>query len=98
MMSLPRVFDCSSWPLRRPSPAATMRTMETIPQAIPNMVRNVRSLCDHKVRKTSRMRSLRTMDACAGRTFLPDRGHVPLTLPATADHNSHELDGRPDGK
>src|SRR5438105_1380101 len=35
--------------------------METIPQAMPNMVRNVRSLCDHKVRKTSRIRSRKTM-------------------------------------
>src|SRR6266404_4453997 len=61
MMSLPRVFDWSSCPLRKPSPAATMRTTETIPQAIPNMVRNVRSLCDHRVRKTSLMRSRRTM-------------------------------------
>src|ERR1700730_10096312 len=35
--------------------------METIPQAIPNMVRNVRSLCAHRVRSTSPMRSRRTI-------------------------------------
>src|SRR5579864_4301835 len=61
MMSLPRFRDCSSWPLRRPSPAAVMSTMDTIPHAIPNIVRNVRSLCAHKVRKTSPMRSRRTI-------------------------------------
>src|SRR6266566_6386033 len=61
MMSLPSVFDWSSCPLRKPSPAAAISTMETMPQAIPNMVRNVRSLWDQRVRKTSRIRSRRTM-------------------------------------
>jgi hypothetical protein len=31
--------------------------MDTMPQAIPNMVRNVRSLCAHKVRKVSANKS-----------------------------------------
>src|SRR5712692_10711520 len=35
--------------------------METIPQAMPNMVRNVRSLFAHRVRSTSPMRSRRTI-------------------------------------
>jgi len=40
---------------------ATIKTMETIPQAIPNMVRNVRSLWDQRVRNTSVTRSRNTM-------------------------------------
>src|SRR5579862_2163111 len=59
--SLPRVLACSSCPLRSPSPAATIRTIDTIPHAIPNMVRNARNLCAHKVRKTSRTRSCRVI-------------------------------------
>src|SRR5579872_2571665 len=69
MMSLPRVLVCSAWPLRSPSPAATIRTIDTMPHAIPNMVRNVRSLCDHRVRKTSAMRSRKTMNNDHNRRF-----------------------------
>src|SRR5439155_14106115 len=60
-MSLPRFRAWISWPLRRPSPAATISTIETMPQAIPNMVRNVRSLCAQRVRTTSPMRLRRTI-------------------------------------
>src|SRR5579864_7537235 len=35
--------------------------METIPQAMPNMVRKARSLCDQRVRTTSKMRSRRVI-------------------------------------
>ena len=61
--SLPKVRACSSCPFRSPSPAATISTIETIPQAIPNIVRNVRSLCTQRVRSTSPMRSRKTIVA-----------------------------------
>src|SRR5215469_6004993 len=41
--------------------------MDTIPQAMPNMVRKVRSLCAHNVRNTSRMRSPKVMAYWFGR-------------------------------
>src|SRR5690242_19709778 len=44
-------------PSPRPSPAATMMVMETMPQAMPNMVRSVRRLCAHRVASVSRNRS-----------------------------------------
>ena len=44
-------------PTRRPSPAATISVMDTMPQAMPNMVRAVRSLCAESVRRVSRSRS-----------------------------------------
>ena len=59
--SLPKVSCCLCWPTRKPSPAATIRVMEMMPQAIPNMVRKVRSLCAHKVRRVSRRRSVKTI-------------------------------------
>src|SRR5579862_154021 len=40
-----------------------MSTIDTIPHAIPNMVRKARSLCAQSVRKTSRKRSARLIAA-----------------------------------
>src|SRR5713226_3683079 len=80
MMSLPRFFAWSSCPFRKPSPAATISTIDTIPQAIPNMVRNVRSLCAHNVRSTSPMRSRRTisqsLDASGQQTIAAATGRT----------------------
>ena len=50
-----------AWPTRRPSPAATMSVIDTMPQAMPNMVSSVRSLCANSVRIVSRRRSLQIM-------------------------------------
>ena len=50
-------------PTRRPSPAATMSVIDTMPQAMPNMVSSVRSLCANSVRIVSRRRSLQIMSA-----------------------------------
>ena len=48
--SLPKFWATLAWPTRSPSPAATMRVMDTIPHAIPNIVRAVRSLWARSVR------------------------------------------------
>ena len=59
--SRPKFCETLAWPTRRPSPAATISTIEMTPQAMPNMVSAVRSLCAQSVWNTSRMRSRRTM-------------------------------------
>src|SRR5580658_6816482 len=48
-MFCPRVASSRSWPLRKPSPRPTRSRSDPTPQAIPNMVRNERSLCAHSV-------------------------------------------------
>src|SRR5271157_853030 len=55
--SLPNVSCCLSIPVRMPSPPAIIRVMETTPQAIPNMVRNVLRLWAHRVAMVSASRS-----------------------------------------
>jgi hypothetical protein len=64
--SLEKFSATLSCPTRRPSPAATIRVIDTIPQAMPNMVRNVRSLCCAIVWSVSRTRSENTMSADHG--------------------------------
>ena len=59
--SLPKFSATFAWPTRRPSPAATISVMDTIPQAMPNIVRSVRSLWANSVRMTSRIRSEKTI-------------------------------------
>src|SRR5208283_1987384 len=55
--SLPK-FSCCFWmPRPSPSPAATIRVMEMMPQAMPNMVSRVRRLWAHSVAMVSRKRS-----------------------------------------
>src|ERR1700757_4574410 len=44
-------------PRPKPSPAATMRVIEIIPQAMPNMVKSVRRLCAQRDAIVSRKRS-----------------------------------------
>ena len=56
-MSLANCSATLACPTRRPSPAATISVMDTMPQAMPNMVRAVRSLCAESVRSVSRSRS-----------------------------------------
>ena len=63
MMSLPKLSELRLSPTRRPSDAATISVIEMIPQVMPNMVRNVRSLCAQRVWIVSRKRSLRFMVA-----------------------------------
>src|SRR5882757_1463750 len=50
MMFLPKVSSCLRLPLRKPSPTPTSRRRDPTPHAIPNMVRNDRSLCAQSVR------------------------------------------------
>ena len=51
--SLPILARLRRWPLRNPSPRPTRTSSEPTPQAMPNMVRNVRSLLAIMARKTS---------------------------------------------
>jgi hypothetical protein len=49
MMSSPRDRMRRVWPLRKPSPSPTSSNSDPTPQAIPNIVKNERILCAHKV-------------------------------------------------
>src|SRR6185312_3067851 len=51
-MFSPRLFILARWPSLKPSPMATIRTMDAIPHAIPAMVRKVRSLLRRRLSKT----------------------------------------------
>src|ERR1035438_10094266 len=48
----PSPFMLLRWPALNPSPIATIRTIEEIPQAIPAIVRNVRSLLRNRLSTT----------------------------------------------
>src|SRR5271155_1591554 len=50
MMFLPKVSSWRRFPLRKPSPTPANSNSDPTPQAMPNMVRNERSLCAHRVR------------------------------------------------
>src|SRR5882672_762036 len=50
MMFLPKVSNCLRLPFRNPSPTPTSNSRDPTPQAIPNIVRNERSLCAQSVR------------------------------------------------
>src|SRR5215467_9383109 len=52
MTSSPMLAMFFCWPERKPSPRPTSISREPTPQAMPNMVRNERSLCAHRVRIT----------------------------------------------
>ena len=54
MMSSPSEFNSRRLPERNPSPSPTSSKSDPTPQAMPNMVRNERSLCAHKVRNICR--------------------------------------------
>src|ERR1700690_4654733 len=71
IMFCPSVASCFSWPLRKPSPNPTRSSREPTPQAMPNMVRNERSLCAHRVDSDCRTMS-RSMRIEIGR-FMPPR-------------------------
>src|SRR5215475_4711002 len=51
MMSRPNSARLRLFPERKPSPTPTSSNKDPTPQAIPNMVRNERSLCAHRLRK-----------------------------------------------
>src|SRR5580692_351564 len=51
-MSLPKLARLRCWPERKPSPRPTRTSSEPTPQAMPNMVRNVRTLLATMARKT----------------------------------------------
>src|SRR5271167_5020260 len=51
MIFLPNSANSRLLPERKPSPTPTSKSKDPTPQAIPNMVRNERSLCAHRLRK-----------------------------------------------
>src|SRR5579863_463506 len=51
MMSLPNSAISRLLPERKPSPTPTKSSNDPTPQAMPNMVRNERNLCAHRLRK-----------------------------------------------
>src|ERR1051326_1298002 len=51
MMSLPNSASSRLFPERKPSPTPTSSNKDPTPHAIPNIVRNERSLCAHRLRK-----------------------------------------------
>src|SRR6266700_1416807 len=51
MIFLPNSANSRLLPERKPSPTPTRSSKDPTPQAIPNMVRNERSLCAHRLRK-----------------------------------------------
>src|SRR4051795_418414 len=53
MKSSPKLARFLVVPARKPSPNPTSSSSDPTPQAIPNMVRKERSLCDHMARNTS---------------------------------------------
>src|SRR5260221_12003178 len=57
--SLPKVCWFFWIPSPKPSPAATITVIEMMPQAMPNMVSNVRRFCAQRVASVSRKRSLK---------------------------------------
>jgi hypothetical protein len=59
MMSRPNSAFFRSNPTASPSPAATIRVIEMIPHAMPNIVSAVRRLCAARVWKVSARRSLK---------------------------------------
>ena len=52
MMFSPNSARLRLFPERKPSPSPTSSSKDPTPQATPNMVRNERSLCAHRVRRT----------------------------------------------
>src|SRR5436190_5216698 len=52
MMFSPNSARLRLFPERKPSPRPTSSSNDPTPQATPNMVRNERSLCAHRVRRT----------------------------------------------
>src|ERR1700730_9782087 len=61
--SLPKCSCCFWIPRPRPSPAATIRVMEIMPQAMPNMVSKVRRLWARSVAMVSLRRSRNVISA-----------------------------------
>src|SRR5580658_6836682 len=87
----PRVSNCFLFPERNPSPNPTSSRSENTPQAIPNMVRNDRSLCPHRVRrvcpnmsKMSRMLPYYAVCRFKARRGRPTRPLLPSSLAGAA--------------
>src|SRR5271170_4157018 len=88
MMFLPKVSSCLRLPLRKPSPTPASSSKEPTPQAIPNIVRNDRNLCAHRVRKvcakvSSSMRISPPQNQ-RGEGALEKRQPVRVTITSTA--------------
>src|SRR5579863_5054365 len=64
MISLPYCASSRLLPERKPSPSPTSSSREPTPQAMPNMVRNERSLCAQRVDNDCRTMSRRIRMSC----------------------------------
>src|SRR5580700_1368776 len=96
MMSLPYCAISRLLPERKPSPRPTSSSKDPTPHAMPNMVRNERSLCAQRVRKicvkmsrTMRIRSIYLLLRINGRMgsgFVSGHEeHRQDSLPAESD-------------
>src|SRR5258708_2599704 len=90
----PSVSNCLRLPERKPSPRPTSSSSEPTPQAMPNMVKNERSLCAQRARKVcptiSKMR--RTLESYY--TVTSNLGLRTSDLrPQTLDRRCSELRG-----
>src|SRR6266566_6705801 len=80
----PSSSNCLRLPERKPSPKPTNKSKEPTPQAIPNMVRNDRSLCAQSVRRVwleiSKSRRIASYNHTRGKKlrFHGQRSHVLL--------------------
>src|SRR6266436_8178781 len=87
MMFLPKVSSCLRLPLRNPSPTPASSSSEPTPHAIPNIVRNDRNLCAHRVRrvcaKVSSSMRISHLRISTGRERLKKRRPAPLILRLT---------------
>src|SRR5579864_3973045 len=75
MMFLPNSANSRLLPERKPSPTPTSSSNDPTPHAIPNMVRNERSLCAHKLRKICAKIS-ETVRIIEPQLYLADRASI----------------------
>src|SRR5258708_7018458 len=81
MMSLPNSANSRLFPERKPSPTPTSSSNDPTPQAIPNMVRNERSLCAQRLRKICAKMS-KTVRIIERQLYLFNISHAVLEGPS----------------
>src|SRR5258705_9068302 len=81
------VFLC--WPSLKPSPMATMRTIEATPQAMPAMVRKLRSLFRARLEATCLKMSISGLRQDHLLSFVQTPQDLRLRSVADTGHNRH---------
>src|SRR5713226_3061635 len=89
MTSLPKVSWFFWSPAPRPSPAPTITVLEMMPQAMPNIVSNVRRLCAHSVASVSTTRSRKDMASRPQNPLL--KNHFLFFVQALQDFRLHTV-------